>query len=364
MKRICYFQISLLIVAISVSGQVISFLSPPSISHNLLIDSLTKNRIEIMRKIIAFQSISHYEGGACDLDPHIATISASLETLKDNFNGESELIQFISEQYARLNAVVINLQEFIRYVNKQTKQEEVSELFLNECLEELNRCLLTIQEARSLMEDRIPGNNGFLGPLTYMYSNVIKHLRFLEDKIGNRLRFANGTPQVSLHSIADIIAEACGKDMASLYIHPIPRRVNVYADRLSLISAITNVIKNAIHFTANKNVSIGYDLKDNECIIMIVDDGPGIPEELLKIDPSLGVPYIFNLFFTTRKDGTGIGLPETFITIKDMKGSIDVYSLRGIKRTMFALHLPIVVPTTQPHTLEPVLLNSQVAEAM
>ncbi|MHB1012209.1 MAG: ATP-binding protein, partial [Desulfobacteria bacterium] len=66
--------------------------------------------------------------------------------------------------------------------------------------------------------------------------------------------------------------------------------------------------------------------------ISIRDDGPGIPEEIRD--------KIFVPFFTTRKEGTGIGLPLVQKIVYAHKGVLDIASETG-KGTEFIIKLPV-----------------------
>lgn len=65
--------------------------------------------------------------------------------------------------------------------------------------------------------------------------------------------------------------------------------------------------------------------------IEITDSGPGIPEEVMK--------NMFDPFYTTKADGTGMGLPITLRIIEDHKGSIKVRSQQG-KGSTFIIMMP------------------------
>ena len=59
----------------------------------------------------------------------------------------------------------------------------------------------------------------------------------------------------------------------------------------------------------------------------------GIPSDILQ--------KIFDLYFTTRKDGSGIGLAMTYRIMQLHHGQIDVESEPG-KGTTFQLRVPLV----------------------
>lgn len=95
----------------------------------------------------------------------------------------------------------------------------------------------------------------------------------------------------------------------------------------------TNLIDNAI-FALEKNgkLTIETSLDNKNVLVSIIDNGPGIPKEILS--------RIFDPFFTTKKvgEGTGIGLDIVNRIVKRHNGEIKVNSEPG--RTMFSVYIP------------------------
>lgn len=67
--------------------------------------------------------------------------------------------------------------------------------------------------------------------------------------------------------------------------------------------------------------------------LSVTDEGEGIPDEIR--------PKIFNLYFTTKKDGSGIGLAMTYRIVQLHNGQIDVESEIG-KGTTFTIRIPVI----------------------
>jgi signal transduction histidine kinase len=65
----------------------------------------------------------------------------------------------------------------------------------------------------------------------------------------------------------------------------------------------------------------------------ISDQGRGIPPD--------AQDKIFELYFTTKKEGTGIGLAQTYQILQWHYGSVDFESVEG-QGTKFRLRLPLV----------------------
>jgi two-component system NtrC family sensor kinase len=69
--------------------------------------------------------------------------------------------------------------------------------------------------------------------------------------------------------------------------------------------------------------------------LVVADNGRGIPLDRL--------PKIFDPFYTTKAQGTGLGLSVSYGIVREHQGTIDVQSQPG-KGTTFTLTFPVVVP--------------------
>ena len=111
--------------------------------------------------------------------------------------------------------------------------------------------------------------------------------------------------------------------------------VEVRVDRDLLKQAVLNVVVNGMQAMPD-----GGELRfqafatEETAEIRISDTGEGIPEELRA--------KIFRLYFTTRQEGSGIGLAMTFRIVQLHDGTIDFTSEPG-KGTTFSIRLPIAV---------------------
>jgi PAS domain S-box-containing protein len=108
----------------------------------------------------------------------------------------------------------------------------------------------------------------------------------------------------------------------------------IYAniDRRNFKQAIINILKNAIQ-AIGENGHIDIDIFDGEMEtrIRIKDDGIGMKEDELD--------KIFEPFYTTKKDGTGLGLSSAYKTVRDNNCKIEVSSEYG-EGTEFVIAIP------------------------
>jgi signal transduction histidine kinase len=107
----------------------------------------------------------------------------------------------------------------------------------------------------------------------------------------------------------------------------------VFVDKELLKQAIMNLLVNAVQaMPEGGHLSVSLDQLGEYAHIQIADTGPGIPPELKH--------RVFELFFTTRPGGSGIGLASAFRTVQLHNGSIDFDSEVG-RGTTFRIKLPL-----------------------
>lgn len=107
----------------------------------------------------------------------------------------------------------------------------------------------------------------------------------------------------------------------------------VLIDRQLIHQAVLNLILNACDFTP-RGGHIGIDLRRNGdfAVVSVRDSGKGISQQ--------DQQKIFQLFFTTRPGGTGIGLANTFRFVQLHNGRIEFESEVG-RGTTFRVELPL-----------------------
>jgi signal transduction histidine kinase len=111
-----------------------------------------------------------------------------------------------------------------------------------------------------------------------------------------------------------------------------PMITKVDADLIK--QAILNVVLNGAQaMSQGGELHVTLREEGRMAAIEIADSGSGIPDDIRA--------KIFDLYFTTRKDGSGIGLAMTYRIIQLHNGSIDVQSEQNIGST-FTLKLPLL----------------------
>jgi hypothetical protein len=122
-------------------------------------------------------------------------------------------------------------------------------------------------------------------------------------------------------------------------LQKVPDLPEVEHDSDQIHQVLLNLLLNAVQSvekTGTVNVEIGS--REGYASVVVSDTGRGISPQNL--------PNIFRPFFTTKGDGTGLGLSLAHRIVEDHHGSIEVSSVVG-KGTRFEVLLPFHMPTTQ-----------------
>ena len=116
-------------------------------------------------------------------------------------------------------------------------------------------------------------------------------------------------------------------------LHKDPSLPEIEHDSDQIHQVMLNLLLNAIHaIDGNGKIAVTVELQGTNAVIEVADNGRGISPDLL--------PNIFRPFFTTKGDGTGLGLSLALRIIEDHQGRIDVTSAVG-KGTTFSVVLPL-----------------------
>ncbi len=121
-------------------------------------------------------------------------------------------------------------------------------------------------------------------------------------------------------------------DEAGILFEPanVPSKASVLMDEKLIEQVFINLISNSIHALTNENATkiiFGFEIKSDQTILSIEDNGPGISDDILN--------QIFIPFFTTRKNGSGIGLSLSKSIMRKHQGQLLVNSKIG--STVFQL---------------------------
>jgi two-component system nitrogen regulation sensor histidine kinase GlnL len=242
--------------------------------------------------------------------------------------------------------VLVEIIDFDHYlqINQEEKllsQNELATNMLRGLAHEIKNPLGGLRGAAQLLSKELSGKFS-------EYTNVIieeaDRLRNLVDRmLGSSIR--PNLQETNIHIIMERVRQLVAAEVGSTikiktdYDPSIP---DIKVDKDQLIQALLNVIRNAaqaVHEGGNvilktrihRNCTIGEKTQKIAIKIDVIDDGPGIPADMLT--------KVFYPMVTGKPSGTGLGLSIAQTNVHRHNGIIEVISLPG--HTVFSTILPI-----------------------
>jgi signal transduction histidine kinase len=201
--------------------------------------------------------------------------------------------------------------------------------------------LVNVLAGAGLVADALPANDEH-----HRYLEIILHTRDrLEVMMRDALRRASGVTAAyakSSNDVESLVRECLDSDLA---LHPdldhIETLVRANAalppcscNAGDLQRVIANLVINAAQAMSGRgHITITITQHDGQARIGVTDDGPGIQPEVL--------PHIFDTHFTTKPQGTGLGLSSCKLIVEGLHGGqLTCDSVPG-QGTTFTVDIPL-----------------------
>jgi two-component system sensor histidine kinase HydH len=119
----------------------------------------------------------------------------------------------------------------------------------------------------------------------------------------------------------------------ALRFYPGAGAEQVHGDWDHLQAAFVNLLRNAKEATpAGGQILVSTTREGRDVLVRVTDTGAGIPPELQ--------PRVFEPYFSTKKAGTGLGLPTVKRVVEEHGGTVTLESEPG-RGTQFTVRLPL-----------------------
>lgn len=168
-----------------------------------------------------------------------------------------------------------------------------------------------------------------------------QEIKRLDSVVSGFLKFARPEDmrleRVSLTALTSDVAQTVRPEAEAAHVQVQVQAaeppIDVEADASMLRQALLNLAVNAVQAMPHGGVlRLATELgRDGRALVRVADSGTGIPPEQLA--------RVFDLYFTTKAGGSGIGLSMVFRTVQLHNGDIDVESAPG-RGTTFTIALP------------------------
>jgi len=237
-----------------------------------------------------------------------------------------------------VNDVLISLEKMSKdleeYKSKLIKQEKLSSIgkLASHLAHDIRNPLTVIK----VTLDVIKAKNKNLTPEDIeKFERVDTAMYRITHQIDNVLDFIKGKPlKFKKYQINDIIDSAI-EDLPkseNIKIEIVYEKSEIECDFEAMKVVLLNLIINSIHAIKDDGkIKIISKIRGDKVIIQIEDNGPGIPVDILD--------KIFEPLFTTKEEGTGLGLVSCKSLIEQHHGRISVEN----NPTRFIIELPIKI---------------------
>ncbi|WP_413284890.1 sensor histidine kinase [Vibrio sp. MA40-2] len=173
-------------------------------------------------------------------------------------------------------------------------------------------------------------------------TKLMDRLHDLEKQVNDMLLFAKGgdnkvvnefTTKELLQEFQPMIETVIKNNNIDYFVEVEQEQTQLLGNANAIASALSNLVINAIQI-AGKGSQVDVFIRpvDSELRISVQDSGPGVPQELQA--------KIMEPFFTTRSQGTGLGLAVVQMVCRAHKGRLELISEEG-DGACFTMCLPI-----------------------
>jgi signal transduction histidine kinase len=272
--------------------------------------------------------------GVLEVKPHGAGLSgetrAALEFLCEQLSGALDLCRLIEEKLL----LERELAERERLALVGQMAASISHNLKNP-LGSIKTILQVQMESAELPESMRAETKMILEEIGRLSAKLNQLLQFSRPTVLPERRAANcNACEVAREVVSVLRPDAQGKDIA-LEIIPPATGLNVAISREALNDILTNLVVNALDAAPHGgHVQMEISRKDGKGLLVVEDDGPGVPAELRE--------KILQPFFTTKTQGTGLGLAIVARRASDVGGKLDFESpLNNGRGIRFLVWLPL-----------------------
>jgi len=266
-------------------------------------------------------------------DRRLQNANAAIQRLIDGDTG----VRLAGQEEDNLSQLFASVNDLAASLATHAARQQHDKEFLKDTISDISHQLKTPLAALQMYNDIIQGENS-ANPVIHDFILKSKNeLERMESLIQNLLKLARldaGAIQLERqdHPLSVLLTDAAGRFSARAAAEnktltlDCPAHIVLNCDKIWLLEALSNLIKNALeHTAAGSHIAITCDETPLMTRITIRDDGPGIhPED---------IHFIFKRFYRSRfsknQQGAGIGLALVKIIVEKHGGTIQVESQPG-----------------------------------
>jgi signal transduction histidine kinase len=263
-----------------------------------------------------------------------AAVESKLNLLGEQFRGAR---QEASDMQHNFDQLLERMESHLDVASRLTAISRITGSVAHEIKNPLNAIALHLD----LLRERIGGPGEELTAEIDVLSKEVRRLdrvvkTFLDFSRPVEVRLEEVDLAALAHEVSDLmIPQARLAKIELSFESPDKTQAVMRGDPDMLKQAILNLVTNALDaMKEGGHLRVGVSRAGELVTLDVADDGPGIPPDLRN--------KVFQLYFTTKPKGSGIGLAMTYRAVQLHNGTIDFTSEDG-RGTTFRLQFPALV---------------------
>ncbi len=257
-------------------------------------------------------------------------------------------LDFVQEKNSQIGALLIMRDtESVRRIGDEIEMSRrlsasgrLTRGVAHEVKNPINAIVLHLQLLRNKLTHQEPDTSRHMDIIDSEIRRLDRVVQTLVDFTRPRdLRLEETDVRRLMEEIAQLAAPDAEQHGVKIERHMPAERLPVKVDLDLMKQAILNVVLNGVQSMPRGGIlTIAAHREDNVIVAEVRDQGGGIPPDMHD--------KIFELYFTTKKDGSGIGLAQTYQILQWHYGTVDFESKEGAGTT-FRFHIPVAGPVKE-----------------
>jgi len=250
-------------------------------------------------------------------------------------------LDFVQERNSQIGALLIMRDpESVRRIGDEIEMSRrlsasgrLTRGVAHEVKNPINAIVLHLQLLRNKLEQQEPDTRRHMDIIDTEIRRLDRVVQTLVDFTRPRdLRLEEVDLRRLMEDVAQLAAPDAEQHGVTIVRHMPDQRLSIKVDIDLMKQALLNVVINGIQAMPQGGLlTISARRESNAVVAEIRDAGAGIPQDVHD--------KIFELYFTTKKDGSGIGLAQTYQILQWHYGSVDFESDEATG-TVFRFHIP------------------------
>lgn len=266
----------------------------------------------------------------------ISRVGLSRSNEKINWQHNDEIGQLVNSYNRMVDELVISAERLAKS-ERETAWQEMARQVAHEIKNPLTPMKLSVQHLELAWKRKAPDWENRLKKFSQTMVEQIDALSVIATEFSDFSKMPDTKKEIV--NLSEIIYTSINlfdnNENLTITIKSDSDKVFVLADKVQMLRAFNNLMKNAVQAVSNNDIGeIDIDLSHgaDHCTIRFTDNGGGIDPEL--------TDRIFTPYFTTKSSGMGLGLAIVKSFVVNSNGEISFETVQG-KGTTFIIKLPL-----------------------